>query len=478
MNLHRLIADIAQTTLPDTEITDIVSDTRGVITAGTLFVCVAGKQFDAHTMAAELLAKGAAAVVVERDLGLERQILVSDTREALSALCAAFFGHPERAFQLIGITGTNGKTTITTVLKEVLTGFGFKVGLIGTRQNEIGNEIFHTERTTPEPYELYALFRKMADAGCDYVVMEVSSQGLAQKRLGPCRFAAAAFTNLTQDHLDVHGTMEDYYQAKKLLFGLCDKAAVNIDDAYGARLFDEITCEKASVSTTRKADFTARDIRLHAGGADYTIAGVQGAYPVRFGIPGVFNVMNTAQVLAVLVQMGFALERAAAAVSVAHGVRGRAEVIPTGRDFTVLCDYAHTPDAIENIMTAVREVATGRVVCLFGCGGTRDAKKRPLMAQAAARHSDFLILTSDNPRDEEPERILDEIEAGLSGVTVPYIKITDRIEAIHWAVNNAQKDDVIVLAGKGHEDYQILAGGVKIHLDEREIVAQALAGLN
>ena len=477
MKLYDLIKDVAQTTLSNTEITGVTSDTRRELAPGFVFVCIKGNTFDGHTAARDMIAKGAAVIVAEHDLGLDNQIIVEDTRAAYPALCAAWFGHPEREMKLIGVTGTNGKTTITTVMKKVLDGFGKKVGLIGTCQNEICDLVLPTARTTPEPYELFELFRKMADAGCEYVVMEASSQGLEQKRLGPCNFAVGIFTNLTQDHLDVHGTMENYYQAKKLLFDVSAEAIINIDDFYGRRYLEEISCPSNTYSAETKADFFAEDILLSASGVKYVYCDGSNKHNVDFKMPGVFNVSNSLAVIACCETLGFDPELVIRQLNKMQGVRGRAEVVPTGRDFTVICDYAHTPDALANVLSAIRNGAKGKVKCLFGCGGNRDATKRPLMAQAAADNADFLIVTSDNPRNEDPEDIIKDILAGLDGKNTPYIKMTDRREAIHWAIKNAEKDDIIVLAGKGHEDYQILAGGVKIHFDEREVVAEALAEL-
>ena len=475
MKLYDLIKGIAQTSLPDREITDVTSDTRKELPAGFVFVCIKGNTFDGHNAAKDMLQKGAAAVITERDLGLPEQIIVEDTRAVYPELCARYFGDPQNSLKLIGVTGTNGKTTITTVMKKVLDGFGKKVGLIGTCQNEICDKTVPTDRTTPEPYELFELFRKMADAGCEYVIMEASSQGLEQKRLGPCEFAVGIFTNLTQDHLDVHGTMENYYQAKKLLFDVSAQAIINIDDFYGRRYLEEISCPKNTYSAEQKADFYAEDILLSASGVKYVYCDGKSKHNVDFKMPGVFNVSNSLAVIACCETLGFGAEAVIRQLNNMQGVRGRAEVVPTGRDFTVICDYAHTPDALANVLSAIRTGAEGKVKCLFGCGGNRDATKRPLMAAAAADNSDFLIVTSDNPRNEDPEEIISEILSGLEGKDTPYIKITDRREAIHWAIKNAEKDDIIVLAGKGHEDYQILAGGVKIHFDEREVVAEALA---
>ena len=474
MKLYELIKGIAETDLPDMEITDLTSDNRKEIKKGGMFVCIKGNTFDGHTAAEQMIEKGAAVVVTDHDIGVENQIIVADTRYAYTELCAAWFGHPEKELELVGVTGTNGKTTITTVLKKVLSDFGCKTGLIGTCQNEIGDEILPTARTTPEPYDLFELFRRMADAECKYVVMEVSSQGLEQKRVGPCKFRVGVFTNLTQDHLDVHGTMENYYQAKKLLFDISESAIINIDDEAGIRYLKEISCPAKTYSAEEKADFYAEDILLSADGVKYVFSDNNSKHNVDFKMPGLFNVSNSLAVIACCETLGFDIEKTIKSLNSMQGVRGRAEVVPTGRDFTVICDYAHTPDALVNVLSAIKGSAKGKVKCLFGCGGNRDATKRPLMAAAAADNADFLIVTSDNPRNEDPEEIISDVLKGLEDKDTPYIKICDRREAIHWAVKNAEKDDVIVLAGKGHEDYQILAGGKKIHFDEREVVAEAL----
>jgi len=475
MKLYDLLNGIVETSLPDREITDITSDTRKELPSGFVFVCIKGNTFDGHSAAADMLKKGASVIIAEHDLGIKDQIIVSDTRALYPVLCARYFGDPQKQLSLIGVTGTNGKTTITTVIKKILDSFGKKVGLIGTCQNEICDKIVPTTRTTPEPYELFELFRKMVDAGCEYVAMEASSQGLEQKRLGPCEFKVGIFTNLTQDHLDVHGNMENYYQAKKIMFDMTAQAIINIDDFYGRRYLEEINCPRNTYSAEKKADFYAEDILLSASGVKYVYCDGNTKHNVDFKMPGVFNVSNSLAVISCLETLGFKAGDVISRLNKLQGVRGRAEVVPTGKDFTVICDYAHTPDALSNVLSAIKNSSTGKVKCLFGCGGNRDATKRPLMAAAAADNSDFLIVTSDNPRNEDPEDIISDILKGLEGKNTPYIKITDRREAINWAVKNAEKNDIIVLAGKGHEDYQILAGGVKIHFDEREVVAEALA---
>ncbi len=461
----------------DIEITNILSDSRKSVDQGTLFVCLRGMTFDAHNAVPDLVSRGVGAVVVDRDCGVANQIVVADTREALCKIWANFYLNPQKALKFIGVTGTNGKTTTTTVMKNMLMSMGIKSGLIGTCNNEIGEEIIPAERTTPEPDELFALLRRMADAKCEYVVMEVSSQGMSQKRLEGIEFDLAVFTNLTQDHLDVHGNMENYYQAKKLLFERCKQALINIDDEWGKRLYSEITCQKKSFSLNEKADYFADGIKLLPHISSYWYSNGEKTFKAAVRLPGMYNVSNTLAVLGGLEMLGFSPNLLVPFISAVEGVKGRCEVVETGRDFTVVIDYAHTPDAIENILRNVRETATGRIVCLFGCGGNRDAKKRPLMAKAAADYADFLVVTSDNPRNENPHEIITDILAGLPEGYKSYIEIDDRREAIFRAIKNAQPNDVIVLAGKGHEDYQVLANNEKIHFDEREVVAAALSEL-
>ncbi len=474
MQLYTLLEHETETALPDQEITGLTDDSRKV-QPGMIFACIRGERFDGHTVAEEVLNKGAAAVIADHDLGLgDRQILTEDTRALYGKLCAAWFGHPERKMHFIGVTGTNGKTTITNVIKHILTRSGYKVGLIGTIQNEIGDKIIHTENTTPFVYDLMALYARMAEEGCDYVVMEVSSFGLVQQRIGVTHFDAAVFTNLTQDHLDYHGTMENYYQAKKLLFHRCDYAVINIDDAYGKRLYEEISCPKKTYSTEGRGDYYADAIKLRADGTSFWLCCNDKSFPVNLQLIGMFNVSNALAALAVCCTRKLPLKQILSALETCSGVRGRCEVIPTGRDFTVICDYAHTPDAIENILRSVKEYTKGRLICLFGCGGNRDNTKRPKMAKAAAKYADLLIVTSDNPRDEDPEAIIAEILTGLTDRDVPYEVVVDRKEAILRSMQLAQPEDVIVLAGKGHEDYQILSGGLHIHMDEREIVRECL----
>lgn len=475
MKLKDLLENNAVTSIGDTEITSITDDTRKV-KSGSLFFCIKGGNFDGHSAAAEMLEKGAAAVVCEHDLGLgDKQIITSDTRQLYGEVCAAWFGHPERKMTFIGVTGTNGKTTTTNIIKHILMSAGHKTGLIGTIQNEIGNEILHTDNTTPLAFEYMEVLAKMADAGCEYVVMEVSSFALVQKRIGSTHFKLAVFTNLTQDHLDYHKTMEDYYQAKKLLFDMCDTAIINIDDEYGQRLYDEVNCNKLSFCINKRlAAYKADSVHIKSTGNKFALLSSSGIMCINSRIPGMFNVSNMTAAIAVCTEIGIDTDSIINAVENYNGVKGRCEVIPTGKDFTVICDYAHTPDAIENILRSVKEYTENRLICLFGCGGNRDATKRPKMAQAAAKYADRLIVTSDNPRNEVPEEIIKDILKGLEKTDIQYDVVVDRKEAIFYGLQIAEKGDIIVLAGKGHEDYQILAGMKHIHFDEREIVAEGL----
>ncbi|WP_019678298.1 UDP-N-acetylmuramoyl-L-alanyl-D-glutamate--2,6-diaminopimelate ligase [Ruminococcus flavefaciens] len=478
MKLRDLIENNAVTAIGDTEISSVTDDTRKV-TEGSLFVCVKGGSFDGHTAAAEMLEKGAAAVVCERDLGLgDRQIITENSRKLYGQICSAWFGHPEKKLKMIGVTGTNGKTTITNVIKHILMKNGHKTGLVGTIQNEIGEEILHTDNTTPMAYDFMGLLAKMADAGCEYVVMEVSSFGLCQYRIGSSYFDVAVFTNLTQDHLDYHKDMEDYYQAKKMLFDICGCAVINSDDDYGRRLYGETVCTKRSFSVKGNADYYADGIKIKSTGSSFWFCSGDKSHLVKTRMPGMFNVSNITAAIAACLEAGLTIDNIIPAIEEYNGVKGRCEVIPTGLDFTVICDYAHTPDALENILRSVKEYTENDLICLFGCGGNRDAAKRPKMAQAAAKYADKLIITSDNPRNEKPEAIIDDILVGVKDKPVNYDVVTDRREAIFHALKIAEKGDIIVLAGKGHEDYQILAGMEHIHFDEREVVAEGLRLLN
>lgn len=474
MRLYKLIEGLADINISDREISSVTDNTKKV-RKDCIFVCVKGGSFDGHDAAAEMLEKGAAVVVAERDLGLgSKQIITDNSRKFYGELCAAWFDHPEKKLKIIGVTGTNGKTTISNVIKNIFMKNGVKTGLIGTICNEIGDETVHTDNTTPMAFDYMCLLDKMVKAGCKYAVMEVSSFGLVQHRIGPTHFDMGIFTNLTQDHLDYHKTMENYYQAKKMMFDECDYALINTDDEYGRRIFSEISCKKERYGISSEADYYADAIKIKSDGTSFWYCYNGKSQLVNMKMTGMFNVSNVTAAISVCLKAGLPIEDILNAVSEYNGVKGRCEIIPTGRDFTVICDYAHTPDAVENILKSVREYTEGRLICLFGCGGNRDAKKRPLMAKAAAKFADRLIITSDNPRDEIPEAIIDDILAGLKDSEIPFDVVVDRTKAIHHSLKIAEKGDIIVLAGKGHEDYQVLPGNEHIHFDEREIVSEGL----
>jgi UDP-N-acetylmuramoyl-L-alanyl-D-glutamate--2,6-diaminopimelate ligase len=376
---------------------------------------------------------------------------------------------------MIGVTGTNGKTSTTLLLKQVLERvLGAKVGMIGTMSNMVGDEQIPTERTTPESFDLQALFARMRDSGCSHVVMEVSSHAVALERIGGTHFDIAAFTNLTEDHLDFHKTMDAYCDAKAELFRRCDKAVVNADDSYASRILDAAQCLVLRTSVTGAGELTANNLELLSEGISFTAVCGEETAQVHLPIPGKFTVYNALTVLGIAKQLGISLADCAAALKSATGVKGRVEVVPTpGTPYSVLIDYAHTPDGLQNVLSSVKGFAKGRTIALFGCGGDRDRTKRPKMGAIAAEIADFVVVTTDNPRTEQPADIIADILPGMEGMDTPYVVIEDRVEAIHWAMDHACAGDVIVLCGKGHETYQEI-NHVKYHMDEREIVADYL----
>ncbi len=462
----------------DCEVTGIVCDSRQV-QEGNLFVCIKGAVADGHKFAEAALEKGAVCVVTEHSLGLSKEITVNDTHAFYGEAASAFYGHPSAAMRLVGVTGTKGKTTVTNLIKQILTDNGETVGLIGTIQNEIGDEVIHAENTTPEAMELESLYARMRDKGCGYCVMEVSSHALEQERIGDSFYHTAVFTNLSHEHLDYHGSMENYYLAKRKLFTRCAGAVIGIDDEHGRRLLSELPSLSGKIpvltfsAESESADLSAKEIVCHPDCVDFIWVYHGKEYPIHFAMPGIFSVRNALAAAGACLMEGISPEKIVEALEKVKGVKGRIEIIPTGRDFTVITDYAHAPDPLENVLSSLKETVKGRLVCLFGCGGDRDRTKRPLMAAAAAKYADFVIVTSDNPRTESPEAIIQEILPGLSGYDTPHVTIVNRREAIEYAINHAQPGDTIVLAGKGHEDYQVI-GHEKHHFDEREVVAEAL----
>ncbi len=442
-----------------------------------LFICINGATVDGHNFAADALKSGAAAIVCERDLGLPNQIIVADSHEEYFNISAKWFGNPADKLRLLGVTGTNGKTSITYMLKSILERAGHKVGVVGTIQNLIGETVIPTKNTTPDAYELNRLFSLMVEQGIEFVIMEVSSHALDQKRISNVKFEVAMFTNLTQDHLDYHKTMENYFEAKLKLFKMAECAVLNIDDEYGKRIADTVECEKITYSSfDDSATYTAKDTDFKPDSVRYMMVGYNYINRIIVGTGGKFTVYNSICAAACAVKLGISNLIIAEALKEMHGVSGRAEVVPTGRDFTVVIDYAHTPDGLKNILSTFREFRDHRLVVLFGCGGDRDKTKRPLMGEIAAQYADYVIVTSDNPRTEEPMGIINDILVGMEKSSTPKKIIENRPEAIKFAISFAKPNDIIVLAGKGHETYQILKDKT-IHLDEREVVAEALAEL-
>ncbi len=479
MRLESLLAGVtcsADHTDRDVPISGVCYDTRELM-PGNLFVALPGYKTDGHRYIREALDKGAAAVVCQHPPeGAGPWLVVPDARAALARLSANWFGHPARALCVLGVTGTNGKTTTTYLLKSVLERvLGAKVGLIGTNQNMIGEEVLPAHRTTPESYEVQRLLREMADAGCSHAVMEVSSHALALHRVDEIFFRVGIFTNLTQDHLDFHGTMERYRDAKGLLFAQSATAVLNLDDEAGAYYAESAPCKVLTYSERKDAaDLTAKNLRLFPDRVEFEAVAVGAISRVKLPIPGGFTVYNALGVIACCMALGLELGEVAAALGQARGVKGRIEVVPVPADYAVLIDYAHTPDALENILTAVRDFTKGRLICLFGCGGDRDRTKRPVMGGIASALADLCVVTSDNPRTEEPGAILADILGGMSAGGAPYLVEPDRRAAIRLALSQARAGDVVVLAGKGHETYQEI-DGVQHHLDEREEVARFFA---
>lgn len=470
MLAHELLKNNCPETARDIDITSIAYDSRKVIKGG-LFVCIKGYETDGHKYARTAVDNGAVLIVAEDKIDVDVPVVyVENSRRAIAEIACTFYNNPSQKLSLVGITGTNGKTTITYLVKSILETAGKRVGVIGTNQNIIGDKVLLTKSTTPttpNALELQQLFTEMVHYGAEYVVMEVSSHALELDRVYGCEFDVGVFTNLTQDHLDFHGTMENYLNAKAKLFGLSKKGVVNYDDEGGKTIANRGECAdiiKAGLGDG--CDLTASDIEISARGSKFNMTYKGKTYPVTVAIPGKFSVYNAICAAGCGLQLGIDIDTVIAGLRVATGVLGRVEVVPTDTDYTVIIDYAHTPDGLMNIINCVKGFAKGRVITLFGCGGDRDNTKRSIMGEIAGTLSDFSIITSDNPRTEKPESIIEEIEAGMKKTAGDYITITDRRTAIGYALDNAKADDVIILAGKGQETYQIICKE-KFDFDER-----------
>lgn len=479
--LERLQYEVVQGS-DETEITTLVNDSRKV-EAGSVFVCISGAVSDGHRFAADVAAKGAAAVVVEKDVEVPSDVTVikvADTRYALALMSAAYFGYPADKLKIIGITGTKGKTTTTYMIRSIFEGVGHKVGLIGTIEAIIGDETIPAANTTPESYTIHEYFARMVEAGCDSVVMEVSSQGLMLHRTAGIPFEIGIFTNLGKDHIgpNEHKDFEDYKRCKAMLFKQCRLGIANVDDKYFPDLFKDATCRVETFGFSKDADLRAEDVELVSRpgylGVAYHVAGLMD-FDVEIDIPGTFSVYNSLTAIAVCRHFGVPVEKIKEALKKAK-VKGRIEMIKVSDEFTLMIDYAHNAMSLESLLTTLKEYHPKRLVCLFGCGGNRSKDRRYEMGEVSGRLADLTIITSDNPRFEEPQAIIDDIKTGIGKTDGKYVEICDRKEAIKYAIQHGQPGDVIVLAGKGHEDYQEIKG-VKYPMDERVLIAEVLEEL-
>ncbi len=456
--------------IKDLDITSIAYDSRKVVEGG-VFVCIKGYETDGHKFAQAAVANGAAVIVAEDKIDVDVPVVyVENSRRAIAELACTLYGEPSKKLSLVGITGTNGKTTITYLIKSILEAANKRVGIIGTNQNIIGDKVLLTKSTTPttpNALELQQLFTEMVHYGAEYVVMEVSSHALELDRVYGCEFDVGVFTNLTQDHLDFHKTMENYLNAKAKLFGLSKKGVVNFDDDGGKTIVNNGDCSCIlKTGLGEGCDLRAENIKITSRGSQFDMVYNGKTYPAMVAIPGKFSVYNALCAAGAALQLGIDIDTVIKGLASATGVVGRVEVVPTDTDYTVIIDYAHTPDGLMNIINCVKGFAEGRVITLFGCGGDRDNTKRPIMGEIAGNLSDYSIITSDNPRTENPEAIVKEIEEGIKKTNGKYITITDRREAIGYALDMAKPNDVIILAGKGQETYQII-GREKFDFDER-----------
>ena len=472
INYDLICGDINQ------EIDSIIYDSR-VKTVNGLFIAIKGFTVDGHKYIQAAIENGAKTVVVEDPITVEDEgvtvIRVADTRIVMAQLATNFYEQPSLKMDLIGVTGTNGKTSITFLLGQILEAYKQKIGIIGTIENRIGHTILKSQHTTPESADLQKLLHTMYEEKVSHCLMEVSSHALDLHRVDGCHFKIGIFTNLTQDHLDFHKTMERYAQAKAKLFQLCEIGILNHDSPYAAHMAKEATCKVMTYGIDTPSDYTASDIHITAQGVTYTLTTPEEKYQVEVPIPGKFTVYNTLAVICAAKQLGLPMEHILQTLKQVKGVPGRVQSFNSPKGYSVLVDYAHTPDGLQNVLETIKQFAKGRILTVFGCGGDRDNTKRPLMGEVAAMYSDEVIITSDNPRSEDPLTILDQVEVGVKKHQVDYVKMEDRKEAIIHALSRANKEDVVLIAGKGHENYQILKDRI-IHFDDSEIVRDFIQG--
>ena len=458
------------------DISKIEYDSRKVEN-NDVFVCITGFKTDGHNYAKAAVEKGATAIICEKELqDIPSDITIDkteNTRKALAVISDNYYNHPSQNMNVIGVTGTNGKTTTTFLIKSILDLINHKVGIIGTIENRIGDKVLHTERTTPESLELQELFDEMLKEKVSDVVMEVSSHSLDLHRVDKCNYDIGIFTNLTQDHLDYHVTMENYKKAKGILFTLAKKAVINMDDEAGKYML-LVAGDKPTITygIDKDADIKAEDISITADGVKFKLEYGGKEYNAELNIPGKFSIYNALGAIGACLLMGIDMETILEGLKNNKGVQGRFQTVKNKKGFNAIVDYAHTPDGLENILKTANEFVKGKIITVFGCGGDRDRTKRPIMGEIAGKLSDYCIITSDNPRTEDPALILDDVEVGIKRTNCEYVKMVDRKQAIFEAVSMAKEGDVVVIAGKGHENYQIFKDKT-IHFDDVEVVLEA-----
>lgn len=477
MKISELVKDLKNVKIigEDKDIS-YLSYNSGDIQLNTLFFCIEGVKTDGHLFAKDAVDKGSVAIVISKEINISgnvTKIIVEDTRKAMALISSTFYGHSSKKINLIGITGTNGKTTSSFIMKSILDNYNRSTALLGTIYNIIGDNAVEAKRTTPESLDLQKLFYEMNTKSIEDCIMEVSSHSLDLERVYGVEFNVAIFTNLTQDHLDYHVTMDNYFNAKMKLLKNAGNAIINIDDNYGNIAFQMFKDKSITYGIDNAADVYGKNISISKEGNKFDLCYKDKCVPISMHLPGKFNIYNALGCAAAALALGVPLEIIKEGIEDIRKVPGRSEKINSKKGFTVVIDYAHTPDGIINILNTAREYTEAKLTALFGCGGDRDRTKRPLMGKAAGEIADFCIVTSDNPRTEDPDKIIGDILPGIDETNCPYIIIPNRFEAIEYAINNGKKGDVIVIAGKGHETYQVLKDKV-IHFDEREIVNELL----
>ncbi|MBR5202312.1 MAG: UDP-N-acetylmuramoyl-L-alanyl-D-glutamate--2,6-diaminopimelate ligase [Clostridia bacterium] len=472
MKLSTLLKDVETLNVYEDVEVERVTDNNKENLKNALYVCIDGNRVDGHSLAKSSIESGAVAVLTSCDLGIVNQVIVKDTRCAYAKISANFYENPAAKLKLIGVTGTNGKTSTAFFIKGILENLGKKCGIIGTVKNDTGNGECEATLTTPEPMKLHKFLRQMVDNGCEYCVMEVSSQGLHQERVYGLQFKGAVLTNITPEHLDYHSNMKNYIDAKLRLFNMSDFACVNIDDDNTNSILNRINCPYKTISAiSNNADYTAKNIVCNENGVRYEFVGMDCIGRIELKIPGKFTVYNSLCAVVILLNLGFKIDDISNACKNLDYIKGRAEIVKTPKKFTVMIDYAHTPDGLKSILESVREFTKGRVITVFGCGGDRDKSKRAEMGRIAGALSEITIVTSDNPRNENPILIINDILYGMEKVKSRIAVIENRRQAIEFALSKARAGDLVLLAGKGHENYQII-GNEKKPFDEKQIVKE------